>query len=144
MSRLGMAALSRAALDAVRAEAERRNIAVCAAVVDGGAHLLALERMDGAVLASAETSLVKARTSALFGAPTRAFPYDKPVAPALLGGVGFPVGLFPGGTPVWHDGAIVLAIGVGGSTGEHDDACAEAGAKAVEAALGRGAIAASS
>lgn len=130
-----MAVLWRAALDAIRAEAERRDIAICAAIVDAGAHLVALERMDGAVLASAETSQVKARTSALFGAPTRVFPYDKPVAPALLGGVGFPVGLFPGGIPVWHDGALLLAIGVGGSTGEHDDACASAGAKAVEAAL---------
>lgn len=135
MSRLGLAVLSRTALDAIRAEAERRNIAICAAIVDAGAHLVAFERMDGAVIASAETSQVKTRTSALFGAPTRVFPHDKPVAPALLGGVGFPVGLFPGGIPVRQDGEILLAIGVGGSTGEHDDACATAGVCAVEAAL---------
>lgn len=136
MSRPSMAVLARTALEAIRAEAERRKIAVAAAVVDGGAHLVAFERMDGAVLASAETSQVKARTSALFRAPTRVFPFDKPVAPALLGGVGFPVGLFPGGVPVTHGNEVMLAIGVGGSTGEDDDACAIAGARAVEEALG--------
>lgn len=135
MNRARLLFFARAALDAIRSEAEQRNISVSAAVVDAGAHLVAFERMDGAVLASAETSQVKAKTSALFGAPTRVFPFDKPVAPALLGGVSFPVALFPGGIPVYYDGHIVLAIGVGGSTGDHDEACAMAGAKAVESAL---------
>ncbi len=134
MSRVSLE-VARRSIDAARAEAARLGIKVSVAVVDGGAHLVAFERMDGAALASGETSMVKARTSVMFGAPTRVFPFDQPVAPALLGGVGFPVGLFPGGVPVVRDGVPVVAIGVGGSTAEHDDACAVAGAAALEAAL---------
>ena len=44
------------------------------AVVDAGGHLIALERMDGALLAGLESAQVKARTSLFFGAATRFLP----------------------------------------------------------------------
>lgn len=110
-----------------REEASRRGISVSIAVVDSGGHLLSFDRMSGAVLASTETSQVKARTAVLFGAPTRVFPADRPIATALVGGVGFPIGLFPGGIPIRRAGELIGAIGVGGSTAEDDDACATAG-----------------
>lgn len=98
------------------------------AVVDAGGHLLALQRMDGALLASLESAQVKARTAVFFGAPTRFLPGDKPFTPALLGAVSYPVAMVPGGVPIRAEGRIIGAIGVGGGSSDQDDAVAEAGA----------------
>src|ERR1700723_3803161 len=59
------------AIEAGRAKAAQLGIAFTIAIVDAGTHLVALSRQDGAALASVESSQAKARTSALFGAPTK-------------------------------------------------------------------------
>src|SRR6266446_1248922 len=53
------------------------------AVTDGGGHLLAFARMDGAILGSIEIALAKAKTSILFNGPSEnLWDFCKPGAPA--------------------------------------------------------------
>ena len=54
-----------------RAHATSINVPMNIAVTDGGGHLLAFARMDGAILGSIEIALAKAKTSILFHAPAR-------------------------------------------------------------------------
>ncbi len=65
-------AQARTAIDAALADAETRGLRMVVAVVDAGANLVALARMDGAWLASLDVAIKKARTSALLQAPTAA------------------------------------------------------------------------
>ena len=53
------------ALQASRAHADSHQGLVSVAVVGGGGHLLAFNRLDGASIASAETAIAKARMAAL-------------------------------------------------------------------------------
>ena len=57
-------------LNAAIAEATRIGQPMCIAVVDTGGNLLAFGRMDGSKGLSVTSSINKARTSALSGAPT--------------------------------------------------------------------------
>ena len=59
------------AIEAGKAKAAELGIAFTISVLDGGARLIALSRMDGAALASVESSQAKARTSVYFAQPTR-------------------------------------------------------------------------
>lgn len=47
------------------------GVAFTISVLDVGAHLIAVARVDGAALAAVETSQAKARTSVLFSVPTQ-------------------------------------------------------------------------
>lgn len=132
-------AQARAAIDAALGDAEARGLKMVVAVVDPGAHLVALARMDGAWLASLDVAIKKARTSALLQAPTAALaPLVQPGGP-IYGAEITNEGLitFGGGLPlVGADGAVIGAIGASGSTAEDDVAVAEAGAAALGAAPG--------
>ncbi len=119
-------------IQAARAHAESIGLKCTLAVVDSGGHLMALERMDGALLASLETAQVKARTSVYFGAPTRALPMDKPFTPALLGGVSYPLAFVPGGVPLKLEGRLVGGFAVGGGSSEQDEATVQAGLRVFE------------
>ncbi len=123
--------LSRRLINAARKHAESIKLNATIAVVDAGGHVIALERMNGALLASLETAQVKARTSVYFGAPTRMLPMDKPFTPALIGGVGYPVAFVPGGLPIRLDGQLVGALAVGGGSSEQDESAAQAGLAAL-------------
>src|SRR5688500_20263680 len=59
--------------DAAQAEATRNNWKVVIAVIDGGAHLVHLRRMDGAQLGSVVVAEEKAKSAVLFRRPTKAF-----------------------------------------------------------------------
>jgi len=102
---------------------------MAAAIVDGGGNLVYFEKMDNTQIGSVNIAIEKARSSALFKRPTKAF------ADALAsGGGGLAVlgvlGVFPldGGVPLLIDGNIVGAIGISGETPQQDGQCAEAGA----------------
>ena len=72
-----------AVIAAAEAKASAIGVSVIVAVVDAGVHLKAFTRMDGAVLGSIDIAIKKARTSALFQAPSEAvWEYCKPGAPA--------------------------------------------------------------
>ena len=58
---------------AAEAEATRNKWNVVIAVIDGGAHLVHLRRMDGAQLGSIVVAQEKAKSAVLFRRPTKAF-----------------------------------------------------------------------
>src|SRR5205823_2269436 len=58
------------AIEAGKVEGAELGIPFTISVVDAGAHVVAVARMDGAALASLELSHSKARTSVLFAQPT--------------------------------------------------------------------------
>jgi len=127
-------AQARALVDAAVAESEARGLRMVVAVVDTGANLVALVRMDGAWLASVDVAIKKARTSALIPIPTGDLgPLVQPGA-SLYGAEITNGGLitFPGGLPLaGTGGAPIGAIGVSGSTVEDDLAVAEAAVAAL-------------
>lgn len=104
------------------------------AVVDEGGNLLAFERLDGSFAASANISIGKARTSALFGKPTKVF------EDAINGGRTAMAAMhenftpLQGGVPIVIDGLAVGAVGVSGaSSAQQDEEIAMAGAEAIVA-----------
>lgn len=103
------------------------------AIVDSGGYLVYLERLDNTFAASADVSIGKARTAALFRKPTRIF--ENLVNSGRTTMVTLPAvtGFTPlqGGVPLEHNGRIVGAIGVSGaSSAQQDDDIATAAAEA--------------
>jgi uncharacterized protein GlcG (DUF336 family) len=117
-------------VDGADAKARELQLPVVIAVLDAGAHLKALRRMDGAVLASIDIAIRKASTAALFQANSEAvWEYCKPGAPApgleLTNGGLAPFG---GGIPLkGPDGAVIGALGVSGGAVSQDVEVAQAG-----------------
>jgi len=113
------------------AEARKNNWTVAVAVVDPSGNLVYYEKMENTQLGSANISIDKARTAALFKRPTKAF-QDALAA----GGEGLRIlrlqGVTPveGGFPLLLDGKIVGGIGVSGGTSAQDSQCSKAGADA--------------
>src|SRR2546421_10823540 len=112
--------LSRAskAIEAGKVEGAELGIPFTISVVDAGAHVVAVARMDGAALASLELSHSKARTSVLFAQPTANLAgAAQPGAPlfGIQDGTRDPLAFLPGGIPVIDpSGRLVGAGGVGG------------------------------
>ena len=121
------------------AEAKRHKTTGVIAVVDEGGNLMALERLDDTFAAGALISYGKARTSALFKKPTRAF------EEIIRGGRTPMVALsdftpLQGGVPLMIDGQVVGAVGVSGAaSAQQDEEVAVAGATALENPSGRAA-----
>jgi uncharacterized protein GlcG (DUF336 family) len=122
-----------AMLAAARDRAGALGVPVNIAVLDGGGHLKAFCRMDGAVLGSIDVAVRKARTAVLFAAPSEAvWEYCKPGAPApgleqSNGGLA----PFAGGVPLrGQQGEIVGAVGVSGGAVPQDAEIAQAAAAA--------------
>src|SRR5690348_2003246 len=105
--------------------AAANNWSVTIAVVDDGANLVYLERMDGALLGTVEIAPRKARTSALFRCPTKDF------ETGLAGGgtslLKLDILPYEGGIPIAADGVVIGAIGVSGGTPAQDGQVAQAG-----------------
>ena len=116
------------AATAALAEARKNNWNMAVAVVDPAGNLIYYEKMDNTQLGSANVAVDKARSSALFKRPTKAFQDAVAAGGAGLRVLGLP-GAVPveGGEPLLMDGKIVGAIGVSGDTSEHDGQCARTG-----------------
>ena len=123
------------AIEAGKSKAAELGIAFTIAVLDDGARLVAFSRMDGAALASVESSQAKARTSVYFAAATRDLAGAvQPGAPmfGIESGFGAPVVFVGGAVPLTDaHGAVIGAVGVGGGFPDQDHEVAEA----VKAAL---------
>ena len=122
-------------LDRAQAKARELGLSVVVAVLDGGAHLKALHRMDGAVLASIDIAIRKASTAVLFQANSEdVWEYCKPGAPApglqlTNGGLA----TFGGGIPLRAaDQSIVGALGISGGSVSQDVEVAQAAYAAFE------------
>ena len=101
------------------------------AVVDEGGNLVAVERLDNTFAAGANISIGKARTSALFKRPTKAFEdiinNGRTAMTALTDFTPL-----QGGVPIVIDGQVIGAIGVSGAaSAQQDEELAIAGANAL-------------
>ena len=118
---------------AALAEAVKNHWIMAVAVVDPTGTLVYYEKSDNTQIGSANVSINKARSAALYKRPTKAF------QDALAsGGAGLRVlgleGAVPveGGLPIISDGKIIGAIGVSGANSDQDGQCAVAGAAAIK------------
>lgn len=119
-----------AAIKAARTAAKKIETQMCIAIVDSGANLKAFFRMDDAWVGSIDISIKKAKTAVFFGMPTGEIGKLSQPGGSLYGIEHSSDGLitFPGGLPIVdEDGVLVGAIGVSGSTVEHDEEVARAG-----------------
>ena len=91
-----------------------------------------MEKMDETQVGSVKIAESKARSAAIFKRPTKMFQER-----LARGGDGLLVlrldGVIPveGGVPLIVDGKLVGALGVSGGSSAEDEACAEAGMKAL-------------
>jgi uncharacterized protein GlcG (DUF336 family) len=111
---------------ACRAKAREQGWNVVIAIVDDGAHLMYLERMDGTQKASSVVAVEKAKTALLFKRPTKA------IEAAVLAGRSNMMMLpgatpIEGGLPLVRDGQFLGAIGISGVQSFEDGIIAEAG-----------------
>lgn len=132
MSRLNLAQAS-TIVDAALAEARRQSFSPLAvAVLDAGAHLIALKREDEASLMRPQIAIAKASGALGMGYGSRELAKRANAAPvfysalfAISGGAMAPS---PGGVLIRDaDGQVIGAIGISGDTGDADEACAFAG-----------------
>ena len=117
-----------------RSRAQELGFAVAIAVVDDAGHLVACQRMDGALWVTPEIARAKANAAAGFRATTRDLEerFTKRMLfadnVATLGQYEFVFG--KGGVPLVDDGRVVGAVGVSGAVpadNDHDIADAAAG-----------------
>jgi len=118
-------------LAAALAESQKHAWKHVCAVVDAGANLVSLKRMDGAQLASIEIAAHKARTSVKFRRETKAF------EASIQGGNQYQLTLDDviasrGGMPLIDGGKLIGAIGCSGGTGSQDEVVARAGVAALD------------
>lgn len=113
---------------AAGAEAEARknnwNVVIC--VVDDGANLLYLQRMDGTQIGSVDIAQMKARTAVKMKRPS------KVLEDGVLAGRTMMIKLpdvlpVEGGVPLMADGQLIGAVGVSGVTSVQDGQIAAAG-----------------
>lgn len=115
------------------AEAKKNNWRMAVAVVGPDGNLVYFEKLDGTQNASSALALAKARTSALFRRPSKAFADQ--FASGNTGFMSFPDDARPiaseGGMPIIQNGRLIGAIGVSGGTGPQDGQIATTGANGV-------------
>jgi glc operon protein GlcG len=120
-------------INAAVAAAKQKNAPGGAiAVVDEGGNLITLERLDNTFSASANVSIGKARTAAIFKHPTKFFEDAiKNGRTALVAMPDFTP--LQGGVPIEYEGQIIGAIGVSGAqNAQQDEEIATAGANALK------------
>jgi glc operon protein GlcG len=113
-------------------KARELNIRVSVAVCDAGGRLVAFQRMDNAIWASAYGSQGKAIASAAFGRPSGELTEraEHPTPRGIAAASGGHMIMGQGAVPILRNGAVEGACGVGGGTAQQDEDCARAGAAA--------------
>lgn len=126
---------AQAIIDAAVDGAGKIGIPYTLTVVDGAGHLILSKRMDGAAIASIETSIAKARTAVYFGAATKdlagAVADRQPLA-TIQNSTLVPLAFVAGAVPLRNaSGVVVGAIGTGGGSPQQDHDLAVLAAEAV-------------
>lgn len=119
---------------AARQKAQEIGVQMNIAVVDAGGNLTAFARMDNAWLGSIDIAQSKAFSARAFDMPTKDLGAESQSGKSLFGINASNQGkiiIFAGGIPLRQNGKVVGAIGVSGSSVEHDQEVAEAGAAAL-------------
>lgn len=111
---------------AAEAEAMKNKWNVVVAILDDGANLVYLQRMDGTQIGSIDVAMAKAASAVKFKRPTKAF--EESLAGGRQAVLKLP-GAIPveGGVPLMIEGVMVGAIGVSGVTSQQDGQIAGAG-----------------
>lgn len=124
-------------IEAAEKKATEIKVPMVIAVMDGGAHLVAQHRMDGALLASIEISKQKAYSAIALQGPTHTFAEAAAPGGSLYGLITTDqcrLVVFGGGFPIKDkEGNIIGSIGVSGGSVDDDMLCAEAGLAAFKA-----------
>jgi len=115
-------------IQAALAESTKKGWAMNVAVVDSGANLVAFLRMDGAQLASIAIAEHKARASAKFRRPTKAFEDAIQKNDFKYVATLDDIVASRGGIPLIENGKVIGAIGCSGGTGSQDEAICTAAA----------------
>lgn len=112
---------------ACESEAMRHNWAVTIAIVDDGAHLMWLQRLDDAPLTSMQIATGKAHTSAMGRRASKV--YEEVVAGGRNAFLSVPgdLTMVEGGEPIIVNGETVGAVGVSGVKSPEDAQVARAG-----------------
>lgn len=118
-------------VQAAIAEAERINIKLSVSVCDAGGHLLAFNRMEGAIFISAVAAQGKAVGAVGFGRDSSAIPADSPVIQAIMATQGGRIIPAQGALPIIQNGDVVGAIGGSGGSAQQDEDCARVGLAAL-------------
>jgi glc operon protein GlcG len=118
---------AQAAINAVVAEANKRDWKMNVAVVDSGGNLVAFQRMDGAMLASIQIAEHKARAAAIFRRETKVFENA-----IQINGFNYLMTLdgfiaSRGGVPLIEGGKLIGAVGCSGGTDSQDEVVCRAG-----------------
>ncbi len=112
------------AIDAASVKAQEIGVPYTISVVDGAGLLVAARRMDGAAIASIDTSLAKARTAVYFGAATADLAGAAASGAPLMTietSTTVPLAFVAGGVPVTDAAGVVTgAVGAGGGTPDQD------------------------
>jgi uncharacterized protein GlcG (DUF336 family) len=121
---------------AAEAEAVKNKWNVVIAIVDEGANLVYLQRMDETQIGSIDVAVQKAQSAIKFKRPTKAF--EDAVAGGRSAILKLP-GAMPveGGLPISAEGRIIGAIGVSGVTSQQDAQIGQAGINALPKILGK-------
>ena len=111
------------------AKAGELNIRISVAVCDAGGRLVAFQRMDNAIWASAYGSQGKAVASAAFGRPSGEWSEraNHPTPAGIAAAEGGHMIMGQGAVPILRNGLVEGACGVGGGTAQQDEDCARAG-----------------
>ena len=126
---------ARAVVERGITRAQELGFEVAVAVVDAAGHLVACERMDGALWITPEIARAKANAAAAFRATTEDLERRFATARALFAGNVAALGDYKlvfgrGGVPLVRDGRVVGAVGVSGAVpSDNDHAIADAAAK---------------
>jgi len=128
-------ALEAADVKAIAAAAEKEALAhqwaVTIAIVDGGGHLLWLQRLDGAPPISAHIAPAKAHTAAMGRRESKV--YEDVINQGRTSFLSAPLlhGMLEGGVPILKDGQCIGAVGVSGVKSTEDAQIARAGIAAL-------------
>jgi uncharacterized protein GlcG (DUF336 family) len=116
-------------IDGAIAKAGELKIRVSVAVCDAGGRLVAFQRMNNAIWASAYGSQGKAVASAAFGRPSGELSEraNQPTPAGIAAAEGGHMIMGQGAVPIIRNGVIDGACGVGGGTAQEDEDCARAG-----------------
>ena len=112
-------------------EANRIGIRLSVSVCDAGGHLLAFNRMEGAIFISAVAAQGKAFGAVGFGRDSNAIPADSPVIQAIMDTQGGKIIPAQGALVIVKDGDTVGAIGGSGGTAQQDEDCVRVGLAAL-------------
>ena len=112
-------------------EANRIGIRLSVSVCDAGGHLLAFNRMEGAIFISAVAAQGKAFGAGGFGRDSSAIPADSPVIQAIMATQGGKIIPAQGALVIVKDGETVGAIGGSGGTAQQDEDCVRVGLSAL-------------